>query len=646
MQYLRLGWQDGLPYSQAYDDVYFSREGGAEESRHVFIEANQLETRFQCADSFTIFETGFGTGLNFLLTCQSFMQYAGADASLDFVSVEKHLIHPHDIKKVYQQFPELTDLVDALLAVYPLEVTGIHRCHLFHDRIRLTLYVGDVQSALCELQCDVDAWYLDGFSPANNSEMWSQQMFDRMAQMSRAGSTLATYTVAGAVRRGLQTAGFGVSKIEGFGSKREMLTGSFEQIDRHRHEYRHPAPWYSVVRRSPDSKHAVILGAGIAGLTTAWQLIKRGWRITLIDKRDVIAGGASGNPVGIMMPRLSVDDVIDNSYYVQAMLFARQQYAALQSLVDEPIWFADGVMNGVDADKAARLCDKNHIASALLDRVEPESLSRDLHWLECRLAGWLRPDAVCRAIFETCGDVIERIQAEVLSIRADDGGVHLFNGDGKLVTTSSTVILCNADGINGMSGFGYLPIKSSRGQLTTLDTSMLSRVINQPLSATSYYTPPVDGTATVGASYAFDNDTGISESDQQLNIENINRLTAGLIEQKCVLSGRVSFRAVSDDRVPVVGAAPDVAYYQSEYADLHHGKTAVKYRAARYLPGVYLNIAHGSRGFTSSFLSAEYLASLICDTPLPISNSAVEHLHPARFIVRALKRNRQLVCSD
>jgi len=158
MRYLRLGWRNGVPYNEHYGDVYFSEEGGLEESRHVFLDGNQIESRFESAKHITIFETGFGTGLNFLLTVQSFLRCADETASLDFLSVEQHPIHPQDLKQVYELHPELSTLARELLAGYPEAITGMHRCSMRKGRVRLTLYIGDIQQAMDDLEGKVDAW--------------------------------------------------------------------------------------------------------------------------------------------------------------------------------------------------------------------------------------------------------------------------------------------------------------------------------------------------------------------------------------------------------------------------------------------------------------------------------------------------------
>lgn len=221
-------WRDGLPYSAAFGDVYFSSDNGMLETEHVFIQGNQLKTRWQSltGSSFTIMETGFGTGLNFLCASSLWLELAPANAILHFTSVEKYPLKPADMHQALQHWPTLKPFADALLAQYEnLLHTGT--ADFFDSRIRLQVLFEDATAGLARLQAKADAWFLDGFAPSKNPAMWQQPLFEQMARMSHPQTTLASFTSAGLVRRGLTTAGFCISKQPGFGKKREMITGIY-----------------------------------------------------------------------------------------------------------------------------------------------------------------------------------------------------------------------------------------------------------------------------------------------------------------------------------------------------------------------------------------------------------------------------------
>ena len=223
-----INWQDGQPFCTRFGDVYFSSDSGLEESRHVFLRGNRLAERFAALPAgrgFTIGETGFGTGLNFLCAWQLFEQVAPPGASLDFFSVEKFPLQADELRAALALWPELHVYAEALLAHWPQCAPGWNRRSFADGRVRLMLAFCDVAEALPKFGGGVDAWFLDGFSPSKNPEMWAQPVLDSIACASYAGTTLATYTCTGWVRRGLQQAGFTVEKMAGFGRKREMLCG-------------------------------------------------------------------------------------------------------------------------------------------------------------------------------------------------------------------------------------------------------------------------------------------------------------------------------------------------------------------------------------------------------------------------------------
>ncbi len=219
-----LDWENGEPLSARFGDRYFSRGSGPAESRYVFLQGNGLPERWQTAECFTIGETGFGTGLNLLCTWALWEQSRRPGQSLHFISFEGYPLHRDDLKRAVGQWPELTDPGRRLLAAYPPPTPGVHRCPL-DKSTELTLVYGDIRQTVETIQASVDAWYLDGFNPATNPDMWSAQVLAAVARLTTPGGTFGTFTAAGAVRRTLQECGFQVTRRPGFGRKREMLSG-------------------------------------------------------------------------------------------------------------------------------------------------------------------------------------------------------------------------------------------------------------------------------------------------------------------------------------------------------------------------------------------------------------------------------------
>lgn len=294
---------DDTPRSQMFDDVYFSAKDGAAETEHVFLNGNNLPAAWQGQRHFTIGETGFGTGLNFLLAWDLFERTAEPGAFLDFVSVEKYPLSAEEIRKALTPWAvRLAPHLDKMLAQYPRRLPGFHRM-VFDGRVALTLVFDDANDALPEIEAEVDAWFLDGFTPAKNPDMWSEKVFREMARLSHRGTTFSTFTAAGFVKRGLRDAGFTVEKRKGFGWKADMLGGVFEG-------------GVPKAQTAPD-KVVHILGAGLAGCASAYILKQYGFEPVLHDPNGM-ASGASGNPAGIVNPRLSAQRTPESDFYTAA----------------------------------------------------------------------------------------------------------------------------------------------------------------------------------------------------------------------------------------------------------------------------------------------------------------------------------------
>ncbi|WP_201625237.1 tRNA (5-methylaminomethyl-2-thiouridine)(34)-methyltransferase MnmD [Psychrobacter immobilis] len=324
----KIGWQtddagNQVPVSGEFGDVYFSHADGLAESRHVFLAHNQLPERLanltdkQC---FTVAELGFGTGLNFLATWQLWRELRAkkphlTSARLHFITTEKYPIPLNDLTQILalwaQRAPELAKLIEQLLASYPPLIAGCHRLNFIDDNITLDIWLGDAGDSLASLDTEtaikrpyVDAWFLDGFAPSCNETLWAESIFTQMQRLSRIGTTAATYSCAGIVKRGLQTHGFEINKVKGFGRKREMLTAVM--ADNANSLALNDDNNFSVLPNplSHIPSHTVVIGAGVAGLLTAWTLANRGMTVTIIDKVAPLAG-ASGNPRALLAPNMT-----------------------------------------------------------------------------------------------------------------------------------------------------------------------------------------------------------------------------------------------------------------------------------------------------------------------------------------------------
>lgn len=307
----RLDWNEGAPRSAAFGDIYFSGDGAAE-TAHVFLDGNGLPARFAQSARFAIGEFGFGSGLNFLMAWDLWRRTPKPEgARLHFFSIEAFPLHQEDMARAHAAWPRLADLSARLRALLPPTVAGTHVLPVAPD-VTLILAYGDANLAVARAEGGVDAWFFDGFSPARNPEMWGEVLFAEAARLSNPGATFATFTVAGGVRRAIAAAGFAVEKRPGYGRKKEMLAGRIETPRKASPR----APWFTNAdpqRLAPGARVAII-GGGIAGASLAYAARRAGLDPVIIEA-DAPAAGASGNPAGLIMPRLDLGDTPASRFF-------------------------------------------------------------------------------------------------------------------------------------------------------------------------------------------------------------------------------------------------------------------------------------------------------------------------------------------
>ncbi|MBS9778444.1 MAG: bifunctional tRNA (5-methylaminomethyl-2-thiouridine)(34)-methyltransferase MnmD/FAD-dependent 5-carboxymethylaminomethyl-2-thiouridine(34) oxidoreductase MnmC [Gammaproteobacteria bacterium] len=330
-----------VPVSRQFGDVYYSLVDGLAESRYVFLKHNQLAQRFPHAKNFTIAESGFGTGLNFLATWQLWQQTKKKNnAHLHYISFEKYPLTKADFIQSLASWktkePQLAKLIDKLIVIYPTLIEGCHRLNFFEDNLTFDLWLGDACENLAKLSnlAYVDAWFLDGFAPSCNQSLWAKQIFTQIQRLSNLGTTVATFSCAGVVKRGLQDIGFDINKVKGFGRKREMLTAVLNTVSKN------PSPTLQITQ---DNKKIAVIGAGVSGLMSAWALANRGLQVTLMDKTAPLAG-ASGNPRGVLSPKMTAISHIADHLHSIGYLYASRLFLQM-SEPGNPILQPTGVLD-------------------------------------------------------------------------------------------------------------------------------------------------------------------------------------------------------------------------------------------------------------------------------------------------------------
>lgn len=353
LDFAKVEWgEDGLPRSPLFDDVFHSTSGAVGQCEHVFIDGNGLSQRWHGTKRFAIGELGFGSGLNFLVTAQAWMQQAQPDQTLHYCAIEQHPWTIRDSERLYAMLDRHFVLQSEWLACLHQLRVGSNRFVLAKGRIHLTVHIGDVAAVLPLMRGRVDAWYLDGFNPRTNEDMWAPELYRMLYEQSAAGTTLASWCCAGHVRRGLRDAGFDVSKRAGFANKREMLSAV--------------KPGQVVSR--PQFGRVQVVGAGVAGAWLARELAERGVRVEVYDRAHGPGRGASGMPMLVIRPFARHRDTPTARFFWQAASFAVARTASLQlhSWVEAPVWraFYDEPPHWLEP---AGWCDGRELCAELLD---------------------------------------------------------------------------------------------------------------------------------------------------------------------------------------------------------------------------------------------------------------------------------------
>jgi len=624
-----LSFVDGIPFADSYGDVYHSADGGLDQARHVFLGGNRLPQRWQGRSRFTIVETGFGLGLNFLATWRAWRADPARSQRLHYVAIEKHPFHADDLATLHALWPELAELSALLRQAWPSLVPGFHRLLLDGGNVVLTLIFGDIADCLPQIDVAADAFYLDGFAPSKNPDMWSPEILARLNRLAAPEATVATYTVTGAVRRALIQAGFICEKLPGFGRKREMLAARF-------------APrWQQTARRLPARREAIVIGAGVAGSAACERLVARGWTVTLIERYDKPAQEASGNLAGIVMPLVSKDDSVPSRLTRAAYLFALRMGQELGGIGHAFIGEACGVLQlarDVAHEAVQREAVEAHAYPADYVRWIDAVQARQLIDAQVEYGGWLFPQggwvtpaSVCDAMLAACGDRLQRrFGCHVAGIERDGDAWKVIDQTGNTIARADVVIVASGAQAAALPQTRDLPLTAIRGQVTHVPAADLP-ALPMVLCGDGYITRPVQGICCVGASYDFDADPALRQDSQDENLARLTQLLPQLSVPMPELAGRVGFRCVAPDRLPLVGALPDTSLPIA----------GSRLRDVPRLPGLYALLGYASRGLIWASFAAELLASQLEGEPLPVESELAAALDPARFALKEHRRRKK-----
>ncbi|MDI9818875.1 MULTISPECIES: bifunctional tRNA (5-methylaminomethyl-2-thiouridine)(34)-methyltransferase MnmD/FAD-dependent 5-carboxymethylaminomethyl-2-thiouridine(34) oxidoreductase MnmC [unclassified Legionella] len=644
-----LAWRDGLPFSRLFDDIYFSTENGLQEADHVFIQGNNLLERWRnlTEDTFVIAETGFGSGLNFLLTWSLWLKYAPKHTRLHFISCEKYPLTAKDLAQCLMLWPDLEEQAQKLLADYPVLTPGFHYLSFDDGRINLHLMLGDVEYCFNQLlSCGepilerqlrtnpVDAWFLDGFAPVKNKAMWSESLFYMIGLLSKKETTLATFSSAGIVKKNLQAIGFDVNKIKGFAKKREMITARFKGVTEVVKPNLRTTPWHVDVNRKVRDKRAIVLGAGLAGCYTAYALAKRGWNVSLIDAANEVGTGASGNTQAVFYPKLSGYQSPLTLFMLSAFLFAHRSYKKL--LFDHPVGNLSGILQLAFNDKERTtqvslerwLSHYPELGMLVNEQQASELAGINLSTggLFIPFSGWLDSKSLCQLLSQTPGInwVPDTTIKELKYINGQWHAADFF---------AEVLVIANGYQAAKFMQTDYIPLKPIQGQMTSIAVSQESSRLKIPLCGDGHILPEYHDLHALGATYHL----GSSEStcclaDDRTNLSRLKKISAGLAWSEEVKSHWSAVRGATTDYLPIVGPVPEKEVFMERFATLKTNAKRWIPLSGAYYPGLYICAGFGSRGLTTVPLSSEWLASLINNEPSFIPRILVQALSPARFL--------------
>jgi tRNA 5-methylaminomethyl-2-thiouridine biosynthesis bifunctional protein len=622
----------GAPFSTRYGDVYASRSGALGQAGHVFLGGNDLPSRWAGCEQFTIVETGFGLGTNFLATWQAWRDDPRRPRRLHFVSVERHPLPASDLARCAPQ--PLAALASELARAWPLPLAGLHRLEFEAGAITLTLGFGDARTLVPQLMLGADAFYLDGFAPERNPELWDSALLKALARLARPNATLASWTAARAVRDALAAGGFEVGLREGFGAKRHMLVARY-------------APRFRTRRHDPPSpyagaREAIVIGAGLAGCACATALATRGWQVAVLDEGVQAAGRASALPSGLLHPTLAADDSHIARLSRAGFLFGRRRLDGLRA--DEPLMEPTGVLQIAGDEPAEEQWPQRlqqHGWPAGLVRWCRASEAGEAVGLRPRRGGlWFADGAVvsaaawCRAMLAQAPAI--RLHTGQQAIRiARQSDSWLVEGAAKPIARAPVVVIASAMDAPRLLQAQFAPVRAIRGRISRLAAGDLA-CLRAGIAGQGYVVPGLDGHVGVGATYeAIGADQGPGLSDQSAHESNLERLSKLLAQPASVRieGGFDGIRCVAADRTPLAGAVAD----ERATLDAQSGLRGMHLADLPRSGGLYCSFALGSRGLALAPVLGELVACLIEGEPLPLERSLAAIVDPARFLLRRVR---------
>ncbi len=617
-------------------------------NQYVFVDGNNLGARWQSFSAqgnpvFSIGETQFGSGLNFLLTWRLWECNAPRSASLHFIACEQHPLTLNYLTEVFAHWPELACYSEALLKQYPQLTPGTHHLFFAQGRIKLTLMLGECYEQFEQLltcgdslmehylrPIGVDAWYL-------NSSKWSLALAEALRMLSHKQTTYASMDDSATLSGYLNQCGFSVVKKKTL-CEQNYIIGCVQSITHHQIKNR-VTPWHSAAQTPSLQRKALVVGAGLAGCFIAYALAQRGWDITLVDEHAHVGQGASGNQRAVLFPKLSAFSSPFTEFMLAAFLYAHRMYSSL--LECNSFGSLNGALslpfNAKEQHAQDGLSEWLAAYPALGQLVNAQEASVlagipiQNTGLFIPYSGWIDSPALCDFLIQH-KNISLISNTRVGALDYDDNQWWIAN------KSAATLILANGFEVNQFTQTKHLPVRPIRGQMTSIQSDKYTQ-LKIPVCAEGHIVPYITGEYYIGASYDLITSTNcIKAEDDQLNLKKLNDISALNHSSPHILSSWAGVRASTPDYLPLVGGVAQADAFLSVYADLERNAKLWIPKAAPMHPGLYAFAGFGSRGLTTIPLAAEWLAALLNNEVVAAPRNLMQSLSPARFLRRSIIR--------
>ena len=595
-------------FSKDFDDIYFDAKAGIEESEFVYINALDFDK-----ESYVVAELGFGIGLNFFLSLEKFKQQNKCKR-LFYLSLEAFYIGADELLKIYKRlgfYDRFKDDLTYFLKFYPKCKEGIYR--FYFKNCFLDLVFGDATKSIKELDFRADVWFLDGFNPKKNQELFDEYMINHIARLSKEGAKLHSFSASSFLQKNLKKCNFEIHKTKGF-NKREMIQARLKSCP----DVTDTKAYFARLYTQKQGKKIAIIGSGIAAVSLAYELCLRDFEVELFEKNESLASGASGNDSGILSSLILKKGVALGEFSTFAFYEASRFYRQILDLK----------MHGVFEFAHNELMQErfNSQKSNPLFKIKD-----NVAFLED--ASHIKARQICESLYEKSKAKLN-LKHHFIGFKKDKNGFTLNFKEQDLRSGFDILIYAMGADSADFVQYDFLKLSKVRGQISLMKPFLDTK---HALSSKGYICPINGDIQIIGASYdRMNSNPQALKSDDEANIENIKEFLKK-DESLEVLASRVSFRSYSSDRFMIAGAFYDEEYYKNAYKKLFWNKNKAQ-QMPKNIENMYLSTAHGSRAFASAIIAARYISALINNEPLAVKKEFIEHFHPARFLIRKLKK--------